>query len=322
MDKENSQGILLVNLGTPSEPTAKAVKLFLEEFLHDHRVVDLTRWLWCPLLHGAILPIRSPKVAQLYQSVWMSEGSPLMVYSKRQQLALAAKTGLPVALGMTYGQPSIKMGIDELTKQGCQKILIFPLYPQYSRTTTAAVFDKLAKTMKSTVEIPEFRFIQHYFSETSYIRALAGSVDEFWQEHGKPEHLLCSFHGIPQRYVNQGDPYAKHCEATTNQLIEVLNTDVAISMSYQSRFGREPWLQPYTDETIENLAKKGVKHLHVITPAFSVDCLETLEEIAEQCRETFIQHGGRSFHLIPCLNDHPLHIQMMAELVQRHTAHW
>lgn len=321
-DKKNKTGVLLVNLGTPKEASTKEVNAFLAEFLHDKRVVDLTRWLWCPLLHWAILPVRSPKVARLYQGVWMEEGSPLMVYSSRQMQALAKEINMPVALGMTYGTPSLLQGVDDLIAQGCEQILVFPLYPQYSGTTVAAVFDKLAKAMKTKTKIPAFRFIQHYYQEETYLTALADSITRHWEKEGKPDHLLCSYHGIPERFVKNGDPYARHCEATTEGLIETLKTEVKISMSYQSRFGREPWLSPYTDKTIEQLAKQGVKRLDIITPAFSADCLETLEEIAKECKALFLAAGGEQFHLIPCLNDDPLHIHMMSTLVKKHTLGW
>lgn len=319
----NKYGVLLVNLGTPDEASPAAVKRFLSEFLHDQRVVDLTRWLWCPILHGVILPVRSPKVAKLYQSVWMDEGSPLMVYSRRQQKQLGAKLGIPVELGMTYGNPSILSGLDSLKQQGCDRVLVLPLYPQYSRTTTAAVFDKVAKVLKQRAEIPELRFVNQYFDHPDYISALAGSVTDFWNEHGKPDYLLCSYHGIPKRYADNGDPYPEHCNGTTALLADALDMPrEKMSMSYQSIFGREEWLKPYTDKTIEELAKKGVKRLDVMCPAFSVDCLETLEEIAEQCKEIFLEAGGKEFNLIPCLNDNPAHINMMAALVEQHCQGW
>lgn len=319
----NKYGVLLVNLGTPDEASPAAVKRFLSEFLHDQRVVDLTRWLWCPILHGVILPVRSPKVAKLYQSVWMDEGSPLMVYSRRQQKQLGAKLGIPVELGMTYGNPSILSGLDSLKQQGCDRVLVLPLYPQYSRTTTAAVFDKVAKVLKQRAEIPELRFVNQYFDHPDYISALAGSVTDFWNEHGKPDYLLCSYHGIPKRYADNGDPYPEHCNGTTALLADALDMPrEKMSMSYQSIFGREEWLKPYTDKTIEELAKRGVKRLDVMCPAFSVDCLETLEEIAEQCKEIFLEAGGKEFNLIPCLNDNPAHIDMMAALVEQHRQGW
>ncbi|MBY5949035.1 ferrochelatase [Photobacterium rosenbergii] len=316
-------GVLLVNLGTPDEATPAGVKRFLSEFLHDHRVVDMNRWLWCPILHGAILPIRSPKVAKLYQSVWMDDGSPLMVYSKRQQQALTEKLGVPVELGMTYGSPSMLDGLDALKKQGCERVLVLPLYPQYSRTTTAAVFDKVAKVLKARADIPELRFVNHYYDHPDYISALAESVNDFWQQNGKADYLLCSYHGIPKRYADNGDPYPEHCNGTTALLAEQLDMPREnMSMSYQSIFGREEWLKPYTEGTIRELAQKGVKRLDVICPAFSVDCLETLEEIAEGCKEVFLEAGGESFNLIPCLNDNPAHIDLMASLVQQHSQGW
>ncbi len=323
MEKKHGRvGVLLSNLGTPDAPTSKGVKKFLCEFLHDQRVVNLTRWIWCPLLHWIILPVRSPKVAKLYQSVWMEEGSPLMVYSKRQQQALEKAVSLPVALGMTYGQPSIFEAVEKLKAEGCDKILVFPLYPQYSSTTTAAVFDKLARSLKKVPVLPEFRFINAYYDDENYIEALAKSVKTYWDENGKPDLLLCSYHGIPKDYADNGDPYPSHCETTTERLKAVLGNDVKVMMTYQSRFGRQEWLTPYTDKTLEKLPSEGIKHIHVITPAFSVDCLETLEEIAEQCREIFLDAGGETFSYIPCLNDSPLHINMMKQLVKKHTENW
>lgn len=321
--KNNHYGVLLVNLGTPDEASPSAVKRFLSEFLHDPRVVDMSRWLWYPILHGIILPIRSPKVAKLYQSVWMDGGSPLMVYSRRQQQTLTQRLDVPVALGMTYGKPGIASGLQELKKQGCGKVLVLPLYPQYSCTTTAAVFDKIANVLKEQPDIPELRFINYYFDHPDYIDALAKSVHELWAEKGQPDYLLCSYHGIPKRYADNGDPYPEHCHRTTVMLAEklALSRD-KMSMSYQSIFGREEWLQPYTEKTIEALARKGVKRLDIMCPAFSVDCLETLEEIAEQCKETFIEAGGQEFNLIPCLNDSPAHIEMMVSLVVNHSQGW
>ncbi|PKF51003.1 ferrochelatase [Enterovibrio nigricans] len=322
MESTQKVGVLLANLGTPEAPTAKAVKAFLGEFLHDKRVVDMTRWLWCPLLHGIILPVRAPKVAKLYASVWMDEGSPLLVHSKRQKMALEAALNLPVELGMTYGSPSLASGVDALRARGCEKILVFPLYPQYSRTTTAAIFDKLATSLKQHPALPELRFINHYFSEDTYIEALARSVELQWEANGKPDMLVCSYHGIPKRFADNGDPYAEHCQETTIKLAARLNTEVPVKMTYQSRFGREEWLQPYTDKTLEVLPSEGVERIDIITPAFSVDCLETLEEIAEQNRDIFITAGGKTYNYIPCLNDSPAHIEMMCHLVERHTKGW
>jgi ferrochelatase len=310
-------GVLLVNLGTPTAPTTSAVKTFLSEFLHDKRVVDMNRFLWCPLLHGVILPIRAPKVAKLYESVWMDEGSPLMVYSKRQAAALHSFLNVPVELGMTYGEPSIKSGIERLEAQGCDEIVILPLYPQYSRTTSAAVFDQIAKQYKTTSVLPDFSLVHNYHDHPLYIKALAESIRLSWEKKGKGDYVLCSYHGIPQRFVDNGDIYAKHCERTTELLAQELGlTSEQIGMSYQSRFGREAWLQPYTSEMLTELTPKGIKSLDIISPAFSSDCLETLEELSEECKEIFMEAGGQKYTFIPCLNDDELHIEMMADIVK------
>ncbi|MYM57813.1 ferrochelatase [Vibrio sp. OCN044] len=316
MQSTKKQGVLLVNLGTPDAPTAPAVKRFLSQFLHDKRVVDMTRWLWCPLLHGVILPIRSPKVAKLYQTVWMDEGSPLLVYAKRQADKLKQQIDMPVELGMTYGNPSLKTGLEKLMASGVEDVIVLPLYPQYSSTTTAAVSDGLTKAFQSIPVMPNYRLVRDYHDHPTYIKALAESVRRSWQEKGQGDYLLCSYHGIPKRYADNGDIYPQHCEATTELLrLELGLTKEQVGMTYQSRFGREEWLQPYTDKTLEQLPSKGVKKLDIITPAFSSDCLETLEEISEQCCELFIEHGGDVFNFIPCLNDDELHIQMMIEII-------
>ncbi|WP_100753746.1 ferrochelatase [Vibrio salilacus] len=317
MQNHKKQGVLLVNLGTPDEATAPAVKRFLSQFLHDKRVVDMTRWLWCPILHGVILPIRAPKVAKLYQSVWMEEGSPLMVYSKRQANKLARKIELPVEVGMTYGNPSLQSGLEALLLQGVEDVIVLPLYPQYSGTTSAAVSDGLTKAFKNMPVMPGYRFVRDYYQHPMYIKALAQSVRRSWEKNGKGDYLLCSYHGIPKRYADNGDVYPQHCDRTTTLLARELElAPNQIGMTYQSRFGREEWLQPYTDKTLETLPDKGIKNLDIIAPAFSVDCLETLEEISDQCREIFMEKGGEKFTYIPCLNDDELHIEMMAELVK------
>ncbi|WP_329346405.1 ferrochelatase [Vibrio natriegens] len=317
MQKIKKQGVLLVNLGTPDEPTAPAVKRFLSQFLHDHRVVDMTRWLWCPILHGVILPIRAPKVAKLYESVWMEEGSPLMVYSKRQAKKLAKQLDIPVELGMTYGNPSLHAGFEALLSQGVDEVIVLPLYPQYSGTTTAAVSDGITKAFKKLPVIPAYSLIRDYHDHPMFIDALAQSVRAYWAEHGQGEYLLCSYHGIPKRFADNGDIYPQHCETTTHLLGEALGlNETQIGMAYQSRFGREEWLQPYTDKTLETLPAKGIKKIDIMTPAFSSDCLETLEEIAGENKHIFLEAGGEQFNYIPCLNDDDRHIEMMAELVR------
>lgn len=313
---QTKTGILLANLGTPDAPTPGAVKRYLRQFLSDKRVVDTSRLLWWPLLRGVILPIRSPRVAKLYQSVWMEEGSPLMVYSRRQQQALAARLpDTPVALGMSYGSPSLASAVDDLLAQGVEHIVVLPLYPQYSCSTVAAVWDELARILAKKRAIPGISFIRDYAEHPDYIHALAASVRASFAVHGEPDLLLLSYHGIPQRYANQGDDYPQHCRDTTRELVSALGLPPErVMMTFQSRFGREPWLTPYTDETLKMLGEKGTKHIQVLCPGFAADCLETLEEIAVQNREIFLEAGGKQYEYIPALNADAAHIEMMVNL--------
>ena len=313
---QTKTGILLANLGTPDAPTPGAVKRYLRQFLSDKRVVDTSRLLWWPLLRGVILPIRSPRVAKLYQSVWMEEGSPLMVYSRRQQQALAARLpDTPVALGMSYGSPSLASAGDDLLAQGVEHIVVLPLYPQYSCSTVAAVWDELARILAKKRAIPGISFIRDYAEHPDYIHALAASVRASFAVHGEPDLLLLSYHGIPQRYANQGDDYPQRCRDTTRELVSALGLPPErVMMTFQSRFGREPWLTPYTDETLKMLGEKGTKHIQVLCPGFAADCLETLEEIAVQNREIFLEAGGKQYEYIPALNADAAHIEMMVNL--------
>ncbi|MBM0441542.1 ferrochelatase [Klebsiella pneumoniae] len=313
---QTKTGILLANLGTPDAPTPGAVKRYLRQFLSDKRVVDTSRLLWWPLLRGVILPIRSPRVAKLYQSVWMEEGSPLMVYSRRQQQALAARLpDTPVALGMSYGSPSLASAVDDLLAQGVEHIVVLPLYPQYSCSTVAAVWDELARILAKKRAIPGISFIRDYAEHPDYIHALAASVRASFAVHGEPDLLLLSYHGIPQRYANQGDDYPQRCRDTTRELVSALGLPPErVMMTFQSRFGREPWLTLYTDETLKMLGEKGTKHIQVLCPGFAADCLETLEEIAVQNREIFLEAGGKQYEYIPALNADAAHIEMMVNL--------
>ena len=314
----NKQGVLIVNLGTPNEPTPAAVKKFLSKFLHDYRVVDLPRIIWCPILHGVIIPLRAKRVAKLYSSIWMEEGSPLMVYSVRQARALEEVTGLPVELGMSYGEPSIGGAIDRLLEKGVDKIIVIPLYPQFSSSTVSSVWDSVSRHLQIMKNryTPSINFINDYADHPAYIEALRASVQASFEANGVPDALLISYHGIPVRFVKEGDRYQERCELTTKLLIEAINMpSLKILMTFQSRFGREPWLTPFTDETIKNLPNEGIKSLHVISPGFASDCLETLEELDEQNREIFMHAGGTSFTYIPALNDKPIHIEMLRQLV-------
>lgn len=245
-----------------------------------------------------------------------------MVYSIRQKIMLEQRINMAVEIGMSYGEPSIKSAVQALLAKGCDKMLVFPLYPQYSQTTTAAVFDKVASSLHQCAALPEMRFINHYYQSDAYIDALALPIEKMWQEQGKAEMLFCSYHGIPQRYVDNGDPYLAHCLATTEKLSLRLGENVPIISTFQSRFGREPWLAPSTGDSLSQWAKKGITRVDIITPGFSVDCLETLEEVAIEYRDLFLKDGGQCFRYIPCLNDTPMHIEMMADLIQQHTENW
>ncbi|MFS2225208.1 ferrochelatase [Pantoea sp. B65] len=316
--RQDKPGVLLVNLGTPDAPDAPAVKRYLKQFLSDPRVVDTPRWLWWPILNGVILPIRSPRVAKLYASVWMEGGSPLLVYSQRQRDALAARLDIPVALGMSYGNPSLKSAVDDLLAQGVTRLIVLPLYPQFSCSTVAAVWDGLTEVFSAYRSLPDVQFIRDYAEHPAYIAALKASVERSFAIHGKPDLLVMSFHGIPQRFADEGDDYPQRCRDTSAALTAALGLSAGeVMMTFQSRFGREPWLTPYTDETLKALPAKGVKHIQIMSPGFSADCLETLEEISEQNREFFIHAGGSKFEYIPALNDDAEHIDMMVELVKR-----
>ena len=322
-------GVLLVNLGTPEAPTAKAVRNYLAEFLWDKRVVDVPRPLWWLILHGIILRFRPGRVAKGYASVWTDEGSPLMAISKKQQRALQQQLAeaygqdIPVALAMTYGQPTMEQAGRELRQAGVENMLVLPLYPQFSSSTTAAVYDRLASGLKGCPHLPETRWVNEYHQHPLYIQALANSVKEYWAEHGQGNKLLMSFHGIPQRYEDRGDPYPSQCRATAKALADTLNLkDDQWFCAFQSRFGREEWVKPYTDFTLKEWGEQGIGRVDVISPAFAADCLETLEELEEENRENFIEAGGKEYHYIPCLNDRDDHIQMMVDLVQQHTQGW
>ena len=314
--RQTKTGILLANLGTPDAPTPEAVKRYLRQFLSDPRVVDTSPALWWPLLRGVILPLRAPRVAKLYQSIWMEDGSPLMVYSKAQQQALAQRLpDTPVALGMSYGSPSLESAVDELLASGVEHMVVLPLYPQYSCSTVAAVWDELARILARKRGIPGVSFVRDYADDSCYIDALAKSARDSFAQHGEPDLLLLSYHGIPQRYADEGDDYPQRCRDTTRELVSALGLPPEkVMMTFQSRFGREPWLTPYTDETLKMLAEKGTRHIQVMCPGFAADCLETLEEIAVQNREIFLEAGGKQYEYIPALNATPEHIEMMVKL--------
>ena len=328
-DNRPCLGVLLTNLGTPDAPTVKAVRKYLAEFLSDPRVIEVPKPVWWLILHLFILPFRPHRSAHAYSKIWTKEGSPLFTLATKQaqaiQTELAARIQGPVKiqLAMRYGNPSIKSGLEILRSEGAERILIFPLYPQYSATTTASTFDAVANVLQSWRRIPEIRMVNHYHDNHDYIEALAESIRSHWQQFGQAEKLLFSFHGIPEHYFMDGDPYHCECHKTARLVAEKLQLEKDKYMvTFQSRFGPREWLKPYTDETLKKLAKSGIRNINVICPGFSADCLETLEEINIQYRALFITCGGDQFTYIPALNDQPRHIEALTNIIINHCQGW
>lgn len=320
--------VLLCNLGTPDEPTAPAVRRYLAEFLSDPRVVEIPRALWLPLLYGVILPFRSSKSAAKYQTIWTPEGSPLKVWTERQAKRLQGWLGehghlVSVAYAMRYGQPSIASQLDALTAAGATRILILSAYPQYSGTTTASVIDAVNAWSRRTRNVPELRFVNRYHDDRGYLQALARRVQRHWDAEGRPDHLVMSFHGVPERTLHLGDPYHCECQKTGRLLATWLGLEPSqYTVSFQSRFGKAKWLEPYTEPTLRELGRRAVNRVDVVCPGFTADCLETLEEIAQEGRDAFLQSGGKAFHYIPCLNDETEWIRAMGALCEQHLAGW
>lgn len=328
-DRVGRLGVLMVNLGTPEAPDRASVRRYLKEFLWDPRVVEVPRPIWWFVLNAVILNTRPGRSAKAYAKVWTDQGSPLLLVSEAQREALAAELAnrlgwpIPVVLGMRYGRPSIKQALESLRDQDVRQVLVLPLYPQYSATTTASVFDAVTDELQRWRWIPELRFINHYHDNPAYIDALAYSVRQHRAEHGDADKLLMSFHGIPEEYFHAGDPYHCECHKTARLLAESLGLATSQwQVSFQSRLGPKQWLNPYTDKTLETLAADGVKSVQVICPGFSADCLETLEEIAMENRDTFLEAGGERYEYIPCLNAGDAHIDMLASLAERHLEGW
>lgn len=319
-------GVLLVNLGTPQAPTAKAVRPYLKQFLSDPRVVEIPRAIWYFILNGIILPFRSKKSAQAYASIWTEQGSPLLCNT--QALAQSVATQFDekqvlVEFAMRYGSPSMDDKISALLDQGVEKLLVLPLYPQYSATTTASTFDAVAASFKTRRWFPELRFVNQYLDEPKYIQALADKVKAHWQQHGKADRLMLSYHGIPKHFWDNGDPYVCQCFKTSRLLAEALQVEPdSILTCFQSRFGKAQWVEPYTDATLKSLPSQGVKSIQVMCPGFSVDCLETLEEIAEENREYFMEAGGESYQYIDCLNQDEAHVDAITEVIKQNLQGW
>lgn len=317
-------GILLTNIGTPDAPTSSALRRYLGEFLADPRVVEVPRLIWWFFLHGFILRTRPKHVAAAYRKIWTESGSPLLTISKKQVIAIQkylddhAVKKYHVELAMRYGEPSIQSGLKKLQQIHAEKIIVLPLYPQYSAVTTASTFDAVAEILKTWRNIPELHLVKHYHDTPDYINALAESIAEHWQQENRAEKILFSFHGIPKAYFDAGDPYYCECHKTARLVAEKLNlTEDAWILTFQSRFGSKEWLKPYTDTTLEDLAQSGITDIDIVCPGFSVDCLETLEEINLRYKEKFFAAGGNRLSYIPALNECPAHIKALANLIQK-----
>ena len=320
--------IVYCNLGTPDEASAPALRRYLAEFLSDPRVVEIPKLLWWPILHGIILRTRPKKSAAKYASVWLPEGSPLKVWTEKQATLLRGYLGerghqVTVRYAMRYGNPSIASVLDELKAEGVTRVLVLPAYPQYSGTTTASVIDAVTAWSQPVRHLPEFRFVNRYHDDPGYIQALAKRIRAHWMAHGQGEHLVMSFHGVPERTLHLGDPYHCECQKTARLLAEQLGlAKDRYTLTFQSRFGKAKWLEPYTEPTLVAMAKKGLKSVDLVCPGFTSDCLETLEEINMEAREAFLHAGGQQFQYIPCVNDSPEWIRALADLAERHLQGW
>ena len=325
IDSNNKIGVLISNLGTPDSPSRKDLKKYLNQFLMDKRVIDLPRLLWIPILKIIILNIRPRKSAKLYRSIWTDKGSPLMVFSKNilKKLSDSIDDRITVALGMRYGSPSIKEAMDIFKKEKISKILVFPLYPQAGSPTTSSTFDAVTDYLRNISWMPNLRFVSGYHDHNAYISALVRSVKNSFSEHGRPDKLIFSFHGMPYRYLEKGDPYYCFCHKTARLTAEKLDLDeYSYDIAFQSRFGSDKWLEPYIDRLLVNEANNGTKYIQVISPGFAVDCLETLEEISIQYRELFISNGGKKFEYIPCLNDGQDQLDLIKSIIDDSISGW
>jgi ferrochelatase len=321
--------VLLVNVGSPDAPTARAVRPYLAQFLGDPRVIELPAWLWQPLLHGVLLNTRPRKSARLYQNIWGSEGSPLVANLRKQAsgvgalLTAALQSPVAVEIGLRYGNPSVAEGLRKLRDRGVQRLVIFPMFPQYSATTTATAFDAVFDELKQWRHVPALRTIQHYYNHPAYIKALAATIRETWQAEGRAERLLFSFHGIPKNYADKGDPYPDECRCTAALLAQELGIGKdEYALSFQSRLGPIEWLRPYTDETVTEWGSAGTASVQALCPGFSADCLETVDEVGREAAHTFKEAGGGAFTYIPALNDRADHLQALTQILLEAMEGW
>jgi ferrochelatase len=320
--------VLYCNLGTPDEPTPAAVRRYLAEFLSDPRVVEIPRAAWLPLLYGLILPLRSGKSAAKYATIWTPDGSPLKLWTDKQAKLLQGWLGehghrVKVRYALRYGSPSIASQLDALKAEGATRILIVPAYPQYSGTTTASLVDAVGSWSAGVRYLPELRFVNHYHDDRGYIQALVRRIERHWREHGRGDHLVMSFHGVPERTLRLGDPYHCQCHKTARLLATQLRLEKdQYTVAFQSRFGKAKWLEPYTEPTLRALGRRRVARVDVVCPGFTADCLETLEEIGQEGRQAFLTSGGKDFHYIPCLNDEAAWIAALGHVTQQNLAGW
>ncbi|GJL72567.1 MAG: ferrochelatase [Nitrosomonas sp.] len=326
---QKKTGVLLINLGTPEAPTAQAVRPYLREFLSNRRIIEIPKWLWLPILHGIILNFRPKKSAEKYAQIWMPEGSPLKVHTERQTALLREtlhkQTVSPpiVEYAMSIGNPSIPAVMQQMCKQGCERILIIPLFPQYAASSTAAAMDSVFDVLHKMRNMPVIRTVKQYHDNPDYIAALAQNVREYWEQNGKPDKLIVSFHGVPRATLDKGDPYHCFCQKTGRLLAEALTLNAdQYQVCFQSRFGRAEWLTPYTSDTLQQLGKDNIRRVDVVCPGFVSDCLETLEEIAIEAKNTFIGAGGQEFHYIPCLNERDDWIRALSEITRVNLQGW
>jgi ferrochelatase len=322
-------GVLLINLGTPDSPSYFDVQRYLREFLSDRRVINTSRLIWLPILYGAVLPLRPLRTARNYRKIWMQDGSPLAVYSNRltnrldDRLRATLGDAVRVALGMTYGNPSIASAVAALAGQNARRLLVLPLYPQYCSSTTGSAFDRTAAALRRWRWLPETRFVNDYYADAGYLEALTARIAGHWTQLGERTHLLFSYHGIPASYVQEGDPYRDQAEATTRAVASHLGlSSDQWTHCYQSRFGSVEWLKPYTEDVLRDLAKRGVRKLTVVSPSFAADCLETLQEVAIEYRDKFRESGGEQLNLVPALNDDPRHVEALTDIIRRHLCGW
>jgi len=322
-------GVLLVNLGTPDSPTYFSVQRYLREFLSDRRVINTSRWIWLPILYGIVLPLRPLKSARNYRHIWMPEGSPLAVYTARLESKIESRLQgmlgdrVRVALGMTYGNPSIDSAIHALAEQNVKRLLILPLFPQYCSSTTGSVFDRTVRALGQWRWLPETHFVNDYYADPGYVEALARRIEEHWASAGGRSHLMFSYHGIPVAYVDQGDPYRAQAEATTRSVALRLDLkEGEWSHCYQSCFGTVAWLQPYTEDALKDLAARGIRRVTVVSPSFAVDCLETLQEVAIEYADKFSKFGGERLSLVPALNDDDRHADLLVSVIRNRLRGW